>query len=328
MIEIPGGRYPMGEDEPFEYLGEEIRSHVPRHEVELAPFRMARYPVTNAEWACFQQSGGYEDERWWDTAGARRWRSGEGTADGDHFAVRYWLGVFRADPEKLETAWAEGQMTEVIYERIKRRLVMTEAELEAHLEELYPAGVLREPERWRDVAFNNPAQPVVGVSWYEARAYTNWLAAQAGESYRLPTEAEWEAAARGREGRRYAYGETFDVLGGNTSEMCLKRPTPVGAFVEGETPDGLSDLGGNVAQWTASLFGPGTDDVPAFAYPYVADDGREDPEAGADVRRVLRGGAWGDILVFARSASRSDFLPDNRSVDIGFRVVACSSRLR
>ena len=95
----------------------------------------------------------------------------------------------------------------------------------AHLAELYPGGRLHGAALLAAIErFNNPAQPVVGVCWYEARAYCAWLAAQTGVAFRLPTEVEWEAAARGQAARRYAYGDAFDPLAGNTVEtQCSGR---------------------------------------------------------------------------------------------------------
>ena len=116
----------------------------------------------------------------------------------------------------------------------------------------------RLPRFWDDPDFNNPAQPVVGVCWYEARAYCAWLSAQfsplpAGEglgvraAFRLPTEAEWEAAARGLgKGRTFAYRGKFDAARCNTFESHIRRTTPVGVFPGGETPEGVVDLCGNV----------------------------------------------------------------------------------
>ncbi|MGH2571402.1 MAG: formylglycine-generating enzyme family protein, partial [bacterium] len=323
LVEVPGGRYPIGEDAPLEYLGLTIRSHVPRHEVVVAPFRIGQFPVTNAEWACFEKGGGYDDERWWDTAESRRWRSGEGTADGARMVHRYWRERFRADPALLESAWRGGQLSAEGYEQWRGRMEMGEEQFAEHLRETFPGGRLREPKCWRDARFNNPAQPVVGVCWFEARAYCSWLAAQSGIAFRLPTEVEWEAAARGREGRDFASGDDFDALRGNTAQTLLKRTSPIGVFPSGDTPEGVSDLAGNVEEWTSSLFGPGVESERApFRYPYAADDGREDPQAPADVRRVLRGGAWHVDRALARAAARLSSHPAVRENECGFRTVS------
>jgi formylglycine-generating enzyme required for sulfatase activity len=173
-----------------------------------------------------------------------------------------------------------------------------------------------QPALWNDDVFNNSAQPVVGVCWHEARAYCAWLSAQTGLHFRLPTEAEWETAARERQGWRYAYGDDFDATRCNTFETHIRRTTPIGVFPGGETSEGLIDMTGNVWEWTSSLYKP---------YRYDASDGREEPITGND-RRVLRGGSWlyypGPGL--ARTVSRHNLLPDHRSRLAGFRLV-CSS---
>ena len=324
MVAIPGGTYAIGQEEPITNIltGEPVEIHKPRHLLQLAPFALGRFAVTNAEYACFMAAGGYVDDRWWTTELARAWRRGEGTAEGSKRSARMGLDYLRENPALLETWLASGQLDEMAHERWQRRLVMSPAELEAHLAELYPGGRLTEPRYWRDPHYNNPAQPVAGVSWYEARAYCAWLGAQTGTEVGLPTEVEVEAAARGPEGRTYAWGDHFDLLGGNSVMLHLRQSTPVGVFVAGDTPDGLSDLAGNTADWTASLFGPdvGERGIPRFGYPYDPADGREDPEAGADVLRVLRGGDFfGDEGDF-RAASRDVHAPGNRYVLHGFRV--------
>ena len=196
---------------------------------------------------------------------------------------------------------------------------MSPAEFDAHLHALYPEQRFTEPRCWRDERFNRPLQPVVALCWFEARAYCAWLSAQTGQTYRLPTEAAWEAAARGHEGRIFAYGDVFDGLKANTLDTRLRRPAPVGVFVEGDTPEGVSDLTGNVAEWTSSLFV--TDgDPPAFAYPYRADDGRENAEAGAELQRVLRGGSWDSDRSNAPAAYRGPSLPAGWYSNSGFRL--------
>ena len=145
---------------------------------------------------------------------------------------------------------------------------------------------------------------MVGICWHEARAYCAWMSAQGGQPFRLPTEAEWEAAARGREGRRYPWGPAFDLARCNTFETHVRATTPVGVFPGGDSPEGVADLAGNVWEWTGSAYVP---------YPYRADDGREDPE-DAETRRVVRGGSWGgDRRGDARSAYRLDGMPGFRN---------------
>ena len=190
--------------------------------------------------------------------------------------------------------------------------------------EWYPPGRQTKPRFWNDPAFNAPALPVVGVCWYEARAYCAWLTAQTGQVYRLPTEAEWEAAARGLPRRRwwlgpdkprtYAWGERFDPARCNSFESHLRGTSPIGIFPAGDSPEGIADLSGNVWEWTGSLY---------VGYPYHRGDGREDAEAGA--ARVVRGGSWGYDARGCRSAFRDDYVPDGRSSNAGFRCARVQS---
>jgi formylglycine-generating enzyme required for sulfatase activity len=123
--------------------------------------------------------------------------------------------------------------------------------------------------------------------------------------------------ARGREGRRYAWGPGFDPARCNAFETDVRATTPVGIFPGGDSPGGVADLAGNVWEWTGSIYVP---------YPYRADDGREDPE-DAEARRVVRGGSWADDPVLARCAYRYDFTPGDRSSGLGLRLVCGSHRM-
>ena len=151
----------------------------------------------------------------------------------------------------------------------------------------------------------------MGICWFEARAYCAWLSAQTGETFRLPTEAEWEAAARGEQRRRYAFGEDFDATRCNAFAAHVRHTTPTGVFPGGETPEGLVDMTGNTWDWTSSLF---TD------YPYDAADGREDVNA-TSAPRVVRGGSWYDDHLNTRASYRLDLAPVTRYDGVGLRLV-------
>jgi formylglycine-generating enzyme required for sulfatase activity len=159
--------------------------------------------------------------------------------------------------------------------------------------------------------------PVVGVSWYEAVAFCRWLMDKLGVEVQLPSEAEWEKAARGTDRRRYPWGDEPDPNRANYDETGIGTTSAVGIFPGGETPCGCLDMSGNVWEWTRSLWG---EDVgtPAFKYPYDSNDGRENLEA--EGRRVLRGGAFDYNRRDVRCACRHRLDPDYRLRDSGFRV--------
>ena len=327
LVAIPGGEYPIGDDDVIEwsFIGGSgtTSAHIPRHAVALSPYEIGQYPVTNAEYACFVGAGGYEEERWWDTADARRWRRGELANEAAKINNRMWRKRFLADAAVFEQMVAEGrfQSAEAV-ERWRGWLALDEAAFETALAAQWQAKRETEPRFWHDERYNRPTQPVVAVCWFEARAYCAWLSAQIGRPVRLPTEVEWEAAARGRDGRRYPWGEEWKAARANTYEAQVKRTTPVGVFPDGDSPVGAADVSGNVVEWTSSLFGAGDYEceVPEYGYPYRADDGREDPEAGTDVRRVLRGGAWYDDRASARVAPRANSGPSYGYYYCGFRL--------
>jgi formylglycine-generating enzyme required for sulfatase activity len=168
------------------------------------------------------------------------------------------------------------------------------------------------PTGWREGHYPDVLgdHPVVNVAWYDALAYCRWLSETTGHIYRLPSEAEWEKAARGTDGRPYPWGFEFDKTRCNTGEAGLGWTMPVDAYPGGASSYGVMDLIGNVWEWCSSLF---------VDYPYSPNDGREDPNAGG--WRVLRGGSWFDLEWGARAARRLSGSPDSLSRNTGFRVV-------
>ena len=116
----------------------------------------------------------------------------------------------------------------------------------------------------------------------------------------------------------------FDATKGNTIETHVRRPTPVGVFVGGDTPEGVSDMSGNAEEWTSSAWGGEDERVPEYGYPYDAHDGREDIHTGPACRRVMRGGSWDSYQGGARAAFRRYNRPVNRSINVGYRCVLSS----
>ena len=155
--------------------------------------------------------------------------------------------------------------------------------------------------------------PVVDVTWDEAQAFCAWLRNAINQPVRLPTEAEWEYAARGADGRMWPWGNDFDATRANVAEAACGCPTPVGVFASGASPFGVLDLAGNVWEWTASL---------QVSYPYKANDGRESltPVPALDRRRIMRGGCWANPGHFARTTCRFRLPPDRSTHLLGFRL--------
>ncbi len=169
--------------------------------------------------------------------------------------------------------------------------------------------------------------PVVGLNWFEAKAYCDWLSGETERNYRLPTEAEWEKAASytlDQEKRSYPWGSNFNSAWVNSSETGLNSTTPVGQFSpNGDSFVGCADLAGNVQEWTSTLWGSDLicNDYP---YPYNATDGREDLAAGKAQSRVFcvhRGGSYRDDQSKIRTTTRSASDPDSKIKWRGFRVV-------
>ena len=227
-VRIPAGPFLMGSSDD-EAAGD---AEKPQHTVELATYRIGRYPVTNAEYQVFVRDTG-------------------------HGPPQHWDG------------------------------------------EDYPEG--------------KDDHPVAYVSWHDALAYCKWLSEKTGKPYRLPTEAEWEKAARGTDGRIYPWGNEWDETKLNSGESGPGDTTPVGQYSPGgDSPYGAADMAGNVWEWCATKWVDNYRDY----------DANEDNNLEGDAPRVLRGGAFLDGAGLVRCAYRNWNLPDSRRGSYGFRVVA------
>lgn len=261
--EVGGGTLRLGADR--DARGFVFDNEKWAHPVEIASFRIAKAPVTNAEFAEFVEDGGYRTERFWDEEG------------------HAWLA-------------ASGATHPVYWRRNGGTWSVREFDTEAPL---------------------RPHRPVIHVNWHEARAFCRW----AGR--RLPTEAEWEAAATaerapdgglGTAKRTYPWGEaTPDRARANLDGGRLGT-ADVAAHGAGDSPWGCRQMIGNVWEWTESTFIP----FPGFAPDAYAEYSA--PSFGT--RKVLRGGAWATRARMITGRYRNFFGPDRRDVFAGFRTVA------
>ena len=216
--------------------------------VVVDSFALARFPVTNAQYAAFVDAGGYDpDAPWW-----------------------------RAEP--AGQAWL----------RNNRR---------------------RQP----DHGDAEPNYPAVEISWFEAMAFCRWLTHHLNDGYvyQLPSEAEWEYAARGLQRRMYAWGDAVPDGERASYNRAYNGTSAVGCFTLGATPEGVLDLAGNVYEWTRSEY---------RAYPYDPGDGREAGDNPAKKHFTLRGGSWLARPIHLRAASRTPVSPGAPGDDVGLRL--------
>ena len=154
-------------------------------------------------------------------------------------------------------------------------------------------------------AFPIPDHPRVNVSWYDAIAFCRWLTARLGYPVTLPTELQWEKAARGPHGRIFAYGDTFDPTKGNVRSSSIGMTSFVDAYPEGVSPYGLLDMSGNVWEWALTEYHDPSSDIQS-----------------SNSRRVLKGGSWSCGPGSSRTDGCKFFYRDWRYNNVGFRIVA------
>jgi gamma-glutamyl hercynylcysteine S-oxide synthase len=261
---VPGGTWRLGstDAEGFVFDNEKWA-----HTVELAPFRIARAPVTNEEFGAFIDEDGYRRREFWGDAG--------------------WAWRTRCNAERP------------VYWQEKRDSVWT-------------------TRRYRTVEELAPHAPVIFVNWFEAEAWCRWA------KRRLPSEAEWEAAAIGTASsggmrlaetrRRWPWGDAPPGPTRASLDFAFDRPVDAASLPESDSAFGCRQMIGNVWEWTASDFLP-------FAG-FSADPYKDYSQPWFGTRKVLRGGAWATSARIGRPGYRNFFTPDRNDVFAGFRTCA------
>ena len=240
--------------------------------------------------------------------------NGNPSIEFDWVNVRAGDFLMGSDPEVDPAAYAREEPQHEIYVpnfRIARTPVTN-----AQYEHFVDATGHRVPKYWVDgkIPDGKGQHPVIEVSLADALSFCAWA------GVRMPTEAEWEKAARGTSGRIYPWGNEQPTADHANFAKRINDTTPVDAYPLGVGPYGCLDMVGNAWEWTVSLWG-GTEREPGFDYPYYARSDREDPDVDATEPRVLRGGCYTRGSRLIRAAYRYRILPEYRRAKTGFRVV-------
>jgi formylglycine-generating enzyme required for sulfatase activity len=312
LCRIPAGRVWLGSDEADRGAFEDER---PQHEVSVPAYAIGRYAVTNAEYDAFVDAGGYGDPRYW-TEHGWAWRTARDTGEGSLTRMLRNLVYFRGHLDNMESWFEEADLPDADRALWRHLVTLGQGEAREYLRARNLSRIRSRdtPAFARNPALNGPNQPVVGVSWYEAMAYCAWLGEVGGTAFGLPTEAQWERAAKGGDRRIYPWGSAWVPDRCNARTSQLSRTVPVGVFPDGRSPFGCEDMAGNVAEWTSSRY---------RFYPHSDVAGQ--PDAEPDEVRVTRGGGWIATPRVVRCALRGDMRQasyDDGS--LGFRVVAAA----
>jgi formylglycine-generating enzyme required for sulfatase activity len=275
FVEVPAGEFLMGSNEALD--PETSNDETPQHLCSTRRFFITRYPVSNAQFRQFANDAedGYHNPEYWPEAIALgHWRDG---------LVWRMHPQYRADGNvDWEAKWV---------------------------------GAPHAPGWPADL----PNAPIMGISWYEARAFIRWLEKRWRRSGKispttrldLPSEAEWEKAARGVDGRIYPWGNELDENRLNCFSHLTMAPAPIGCFPNSTSPYGVEGMVGNLWEWTRSIYEP-------YGASYGCGTNFADVLA-PDVNLVIRGGAYFSIRTRCRCAARSATLPNGR-MNATFRI--------
>ncbi|PID60406.1 hypothetical protein CSB45_00335 [candidate division KSB3 bacterium] len=286
LVYIPGGWFRMGNKKTATpYVG--FSDESPAVDVYVSGFFLSQYEVTNEEYRKFVDDGGYDEERYWQRL------------------IEDWPSLTQRAPAYEQAFGRDGWHSVSQYIRL------------AFIDTDDRPG----PRLWQ---FDEPpyddghdSRPIVGISLYEADAYCRWKTQQSGILHRLPTEAEWEKAARGKEGYLFSYGNEYDGSLANTESQTPKK---VGSYPPNSY--GLYDMTGNVWEWVSDQYDAERYQSWRDKGPFAVRDPRAFDADNAYDRVIIKGGSFRSVnRMNARTCVRYAIFPNDWHTNIGFRYV-------
>jgi len=337
-LDVPAGSFQMGTTPKQRFLlllqrAQPTSDELHPHLVSLDAFKMARYPITVAEYRCFMDAGGYETDDYWKEENSLRWRNAPLPFEESYAAAQFKLYKENAERilPRLDTMVRQGRLSQPQADAVREYINSPDDDVRKQWEDNEKAkrdesGKVIHPWLWGDQQYTLDNQPVIGISWYEASAYAMWLTEvlrgqntiSENEEIRLPTESEWEKAARGNSGRLWAWGNVWNSSHANSLEGRVMQPSTVGAYPRNKSPYGIEDMIGNVWEWCSDWY-----DENEYRNRKEGIENPRGPQSGS--ARVLRGGSWYNLRYDARCSFRLRRGPDDFGDDVGFRLVCSPS---
>ena len=267
--------------------------------IGLNNIKVAIYPITNKEFSLFINDNGYQCDSYWNEASDCNWLNYD-------FVIKsifnYWKNIrerFNTNKNAFDDFCKSSAVDIEQCASLAYLLNTEDEELLKLLSNLYKKEKFSKPMLWDDPKYNNPSQPVVGISYFEALAYCSWLSDKCNKKYRLLSKEEWERAAKPKQnGYVFDYGISPDNC--NTLEAEYQTILPVGILEQNRTKDGIYDLNGNIFEWTSSVYKYGNNLL--------------------DTQLYVKGGSWVQKKERALSKYNGRAKAWCRNLDVGFRV--------
>lgn len=257
------------------------------------------YPVTNLEYSYFLNDVDYKKNEYWENIDSLNWLN----CDARILSIyNFWSSIqdkLNDNRERFFSFCKANHFDKKMIANLTYFKAIPKEDLRSMIEDLYSEQRGEKPLMWDIPTYNNPSQPVIGVSIYEAFAYCSWLSKKTHKNYRLLTNEEWNKISEAAN-KTYAYGNVLNTSISNTNETGIKKVLPVGMSTRNISKYGIYDLTGNIFEWTSSVY--------------------KDAEDGMFKQYICKGGSWIQDSSRAESQYIGRGMGWARNLDLGFRV--------